>query len=826
MSPQAPTPGGSLGFWLRWSWRDLRRQWVAVVAIGLVMAIGIGVYAGLGSTSAWRRLSNDASFASLNMHDLRISLSPGTFTPEGTLAAVIAGIEGADSVAAADERLVTESQVDASHGDESVLVVARLVGMDLGAGAAVDRVWVSDGTAPDRTSGDAAGVLEVKFAEHRELPDSGSLTIAGSHEVRYAGLGMNPEDFYYEGPEGSVLSEGELAPVYLPLALAQQITDRPGAVNDAVMTLADGADRDEVAAQLVDGLDAAGVSATVTTADDAYAFRVLYEDIDNDQRFWNAIAGLVLVAAALGALNLISRIVEAQRREIGIGMALGVPRWKLSIRPLLIGTQIAALGTVAGIGVGILVGRAMKSLLVSFLPLPEYVTPFQFDVYGRAAVLGLLIPVVAAAVPVWRAVRVEPIEAIRTGHLAARTSRLSDWTRRFRLPGSSLTQMPFRNVFRAPRRSLLTALGVGAAIVALVAVLGMLDSFGRTIDRAGDEFTRGDPDRVLVQLDTFHAADSELVGAIAEQPTVGATDVGLRLPATALATDGADDLVMLVEFVDFADARWAPTVETPASVGGNPGSTGEGIVLSRKAADDLGVAPGGTLRLSHPARDGPASFAQVESDLTVSGIHANPIRPFAYLDLAQADRFGLGGLANVVHAYPAQGATSADVQRSVFALPGVASSQAVVRISESFDEALAQFVGFLAIAGVAVLLLALLIAFNAARITVDERRREHATMRAFGLPVRTVLVVLIKESVLVGLAATAVGVAAGTVFLDWMLASLASTTLPDLGIDRYVSPSTVVVAASVGIVAVAAAPLFLIRRIRRMDIPDTLRVME
>lgn len=180
----------------------------------------------------------------------------------------------------------------------------------------------------------------------------------------------------------------------------------------------------------------------------------------------------------------------------------------------------------------------------------------------------------------------------------------------------------------------------------------------------------------------------------------------------------------------------------------------------------------------------------------------------------------------MVHAYPAQGATSAEVQRSVFARPGVASGQAVIRISESFDEALAQFVGFLAIAGVAVLLLALLIAFNAARITVDERRREHATIWAFGLPVRTVLAVLIKESVLVGLAATAIGVAAGIVFLDWMLASLATTTLPDLGIDRYVSPATVVVAAAVGIVAVAAAPLFLVRRIRRMDIPDTLREME
>ena len=76
-----------------------------------------------------------------------------------------------------------------------------------------------------------------------------------------------------------------------------------------------------------------GVSATVSTREDADAVRVLYEDIDNDQRFWNALSALVLLAAALAAFNLINRIVEAQRREIGIGMALGVPRPQLAVRP-------------------------------------------------------------------------------------------------------------------------------------------------------------------------------------------------------------------------------------------------------------------------------------------------------------------------------------------------------------------------------------------------------------------------------------------------------------------------------------------------------------
>ena len=46
-----------------------------------------------------------------------------------------------------------------------------------------------------------------------------------------------------------------------------------------------------------------------------------------------------------------------------------------------------------------------------------------------------------------------------------------------------------------------------------------------------------------------------------------------------------------------------------------------------------------------------------------------------------------------------------------------------------------------------------------------------------------------KESVLIGAAATVIGLAGGVVFLRWMLASLATTTLPDVGISLYVSPS-------------------------------------
>jgi putative ABC transport system permease protein len=99
-------------------------------------------------------------------------------------------------------------------------------------------------------------------------------------------------------------------------------------------------------------------------------------------------------------------------------------------------------------------------------------------------------------------------------------------------------------------------------------------------------------------------------------------------------------------------------------------------------------------------------------------------------------------------------------------------------------------------------------------------------MRAFGLPVRSILGIITKESVVIGALATLIGVAIGTLMLDWMLGSLASRTLPEFGIARYVAPATLAWAAGIGVVAVSVAPLFLVRRIRNMDLPSTLRVME
>ncbi|MGZ6905941.1 MAG: ABC transporter permease, partial [Acidimicrobiia bacterium] len=102
-------------FWIRWSWRDLRRRAPQVLAIATIIALGAGVYAGLGTTSVWRRASLDATFSRLSAHDVRVSLVNGLAIDRVTLVAAIEGAAGHD-IARVESRVVAFAPVTATRG--------------------------------------------------------------------------------------------------------------------------------------------------------------------------------------------------------------------------------------------------------------------------------------------------------------------------------------------------------------------------------------------------------------------------------------------------------------------------------------------------------------------------------------------------------------------------------------------------------------------------------------------------------------------------------------------------------------------------------------
>lgn len=802
---------------LRWSWRDLRTNWVKVLAIAIVIALGTGTYAGLTSSARWRTLSNEASFGLLNVHDIRIELAEGSVVPEGGLAAAVRSIDHFSWVRDVEERRILELLVDAGTEDLDILVPGLMVGAD--PSASVDALYNDGGrdlTAAD--AGEDVVLLQHSFARYYELPHEGIITISGGRTLTYVGHAMQPEYFMVAPEDQIFFSEASYAVLFTTLETAQRIAGKPG-VNDIVLTVSDGADPSIVADEAVAAIDAMlGVGAEAELISDNTGYRALTEDVANDQQVFNLFAFLLLGGAVAGAFNLVNRLVERQRREIGAAMALGVRPLIIAIRPLLVGAQIALLGVIFGIVVGLLIGAAMRSVFVDLLPLPIWRTHFQTGVFAGAAAFGFLVPFGAAAWPVWRAVRVRPVEAIRPIHLTGgRRSVAKRRIRRLRIPGDTFTRMPFRNLGRARRRTATTLLAVAAVVVVLVGFLGMADSIYETLDVAEREMLQDAPDRVVVDLEGFHAIDSPQVRSILDAPSVGSADPGARVGAAAVVADTA--MPLLIEFVDFDTAVWTPTIAEGSAFD-------RGLILSEKAATDLGVGVGDSVMLRFPVRTGSDTFALRSVQIPIAGLHPYPLRPFAYMDLMEADGFGLRGDVNLLNVLPAPGFDAADVKRDLLDAEAVVAVQPVATVMDSVEEQLGAITGILSILGFAVFVLALLIAFNSASINLDERFRDHATMFAYGVPVRTALRMAMIESLVIGVIATAIGIAGGIGMVWWVTSQLLAETIPDLGISVSLEASTLLLTVVLGVAAVAIAPIFTLRRMRRMDLPGTLRLME
>jgi putative ABC transport system permease protein len=275
-----------------------------------------------------------------------------------------------------------------------------------------------------------------------------------------------------------------------------------------------------------------------------------------------------------------------------------------------------------------------------------------------------------------------------------------------------------------------------------------------------------------------------------------------------------------IRLLDLRSDVWHPTVLSAADADGLPG-----VVLARKAAEDLGVEPGDTLVLLHPFRTGGSSFALRETEVRVIGVHPSPMRFLAYADRSAAGLFGLQGATNELQVLPSSGSTIADVKRDLFDLPGVALVEEPDAALELTGDVLDRFTAiFQAIAAFA-LLLALLIAFNSASISSDERAREHATMAAYGVRVRTLLRMAAVEGSVIGALGTLLGLGLGVLALGWLMARSAGE-MPEIEMPVSVSPATIAATLLFGIVVVGLAPLLTARKLRRMDVPSTLRVME
>jgi ABC-type antimicrobial peptide transport system permease subunit len=115
---------------------------------------------------------------------------------------------------------------------------------------------------------------------------------------------------------------------------------------------------------------------------------------------------LALTLASLGVCAIVRQSVVERTREIGVRIAVGALPREIASLVLREGLSMTGAGIVIGLAAGVGAARILAGLLYEVGP----VDPLTL---GGVAVLFVVVSTLAILLPVWRAVRVDPVLTLR-----------------------------------------------------------------------------------------------------------------------------------------------------------------------------------------------------------------------------------------------------------------------------------------------------------------------------------------------------------------------------------------------------------------------------
>ncbi|MGQ0736598.1 MAG: FtsX-like permease family protein [Acidobacteriota bacterium] len=117
---------------------------------------------------------------------------------------------------------------------------------------------------------------------------------------------------------------------------------------------------------------------------------------------------IAVLLAAVGLYGVVSYLVTQRTREIGIRVALGARRQSIVKLVVLQGMRPAGVGLVTGVGVALVAGEYLASILFGARPRDPLVLSLAVGLMAGVALA-------AAALPALRASRIDPARTLKGG---------------------------------------------------------------------------------------------------------------------------------------------------------------------------------------------------------------------------------------------------------------------------------------------------------------------------------------------------------------------------------------------------------------------------
>lgn len=794
-----------------WGQRGLLAAVVVVIALGVTLFVGSA--AGyLDLSTSYLRLEDD-----LHLADLHVDATVDD--------ADVARIQAVPGVAAVDRRTVGSLPI--AVGDARL--EGRVITLPDDRAPRLDQLHLLSGTLP--SPGEV--VLETHFANHFDLGAGDAITAdlgpAGTRAYRVSGVAVSVEYLWVARDDQDPMpTPSEFGVLWMRRSDArdaarstlaalgpQGMISAPAALQAAIASVRTAAgDRDsQVLVELQAGADLDAVTAAIeqelgervrriTPRSRLIGRRLLQMDVDGLRGMALFFPVFFLGVSAFVFAAVMARIVDGQRAIVGTLVALGVPRRRILGHYLAFGLAVGGAGALLGTGGGILAGWGLTSAYAGVFQIPEITVDLRPGLWLTGAASGLAVAGLAALGPARQAAAMRPADAMRPP--APPSGRALLGLRHLgALPLS--VRLAVRGIARRPARSLATSLGVAAAVVLVLTSSSLVESTALAVRVQAEEAWRYDLRADLVA--PIPATDLQS-RALAVAGALDA-EVALTLPVRIAGLVTKDTLAQglapgarLLRSVDFAGAEQLPA----------PG----GIALPRHLAKELGVGPGDRVQV-RLLPDG------AETSLRVDGLADAAIGGVVVLRLAElAALSGAEDRANtvVLTVEPAHLVAARD---ELYSLPGVVRVQDIAGLRALVDQLTAVVWVLVSAMLAASVILASAVLYDTASLSILERQREFATLRALGRSMGAIALTITLEHGALSMLGMLLGLPVAVLTIHYVLGLYAS----ELFAMPFVFSGRTVGVAMLGVgLVLLVAQWPALRQVARANLAEAVRTRE
>ena len=671
----------------------------------------------------------------------------------------------------------------------------------------LNAIHLTDGRRIDPKDADEIILLNSFAHAHALKPgDTLSATMNGARRtLTIVGLAQSPEYLYSVAPGEMISDDSRFGVIWMSRTSLAAAFDMQGAFNEAILSLGHSnnlqatLDRVDAILSPYGGLGSYGLK-------DLTSNRFVTEEIEGMRSSARVVPPLFLAVAAFLLNIVISRMVEAEREQIGLIKAFGYSNREVGLHYFKFVLVIAIGGAMLGCLGGIAMGRAMMPLYLTYYKFPMLVFRLEPASFAIAILTSITAASAGGLLVLRKVFALTPAVAMRppappdysgTGRVGKHLNRLLDQPSR----------MVLRRITRQPGRMLGSLLGIACGMALSVSMISMLAGFDRTIELTYTVMDRSDVTVTFTHplgLRTIHELES-IPGVIEAEPERSVAVVfrngveSYRGAITGLVSQPRLKRALNEKSIPIALPR-------------------RGITLSRSLASELKINPGDSLSIDVLEGERP------KLHIPVSGVAESLLGSPAYMQIESLTRL-LGEPGRISSVY-----LRIDTNRATTIFKALKSRPYVAGVSMKSDARAAfqkmmdtgagsmRYV-MLAIAAV----ITFGIVYNAARIAFAERQRDLASLRVMGFTRSEVSFVLLGELAVITLAALPIGSILGYYF-SMVIAKGLSTDLYQIPI--LFVPESYGKAALAVLVAALFSGWIVRRDIDRADLVAALKIRE